>query len=135
VFPPSAGADCDKILMVGRRYSASTRRAMPTLAVMALAAIAATLAQLIDLATFARMVTTAGPTAEANPLVSTMLMDHGLPFVAVAKIAALSLIVGVIAVLARQDGRPGHPRLALAIATLAVAAGLLGGLSNVAVIG
>ena len=101
---------------------------------MALAVVAATFAQLLDLATFARMVTIHGPAAEANPLVASLLADHGLPFVAVTKLAGLSVIVGVIAVLAAREGAKGHPRLALAIAAAAVAAGLFGGWTNVVVI-
>jgi hypothetical protein len=101
---------------------------------MIFAAIAATFAQLLDLGTFVRMVMQHGVAAEANPLVASLLADHGLPLVAAAKLAALSLIIGVIAVLARSDGRKKYPRLALTVATLAVVAGLLGGISNVAVI-
>ena len=101
---------------------------------MILAAVAATLAQLLDLSTFARMVIERGSAAEANPFVATLLADHGLAFVAVTKIAALALVVGVIAVLARRDQPHGHPRLALVVAACAVAAGLLGGWTNVAVI-
>jgi hypothetical protein len=101
---------------------------------MVLAAVAATLAQLLDLATFARMVNEHGPESEANPFVAALLADHGLPFVVVTKITALALVVGVIAVLARRDGQPGHPRLALLIATAAVVAGLFGGWTNVSVI-
>ena len=101
---------------------------------MVLAVVAATFAQLLDLATFARMVREEGPESEGNPFVAALLADHGLPFVVVTKIVALALVVGVIAVLARRDGRPGHPRLALLVATAAVVAGLLGGWSNVSVI-
>ena len=101
---------------------------------MAFAVVAATLAQLLDLATFARMVTEHGPNVEANPIVATLLVDHGLLFVAVSKIAALSVIVGVIAVLARRDHPYSHRGLALAVAAVAVAAGLVGGWTNVSVI-
>lgn len=101
---------------------------------MVIAVLAATFAQLLDLATFARMVSVHGPRAEANPFVASLLMDHGLQFVAVTKIVGLALVVGVIAVLARRDGVKGHPRLALAVAACAVAAGILGGWTNVAVI-
>jgi hypothetical protein len=102
--------------------------------VMALAVAAATFAQLLDLATFARMVTIHGPAAEANPLIASLLADHGLPFVAVTKLAGLSVIVGVIAVLAAREAPKSHPRLAIAIAAAAVAAGLFGGWTNVIVI-
>ena len=89
-----------------------------------------TVAQLLDLGTFARMISLHGVTAEANPLVSGLLAAHGLEFAAVAKIAALSLIVAVIVVLGGRADRPGHPRLARTIAALAVLAGLVGGLTN-----
>jgi hypothetical protein len=101
---------------------------------MVLAAIAATFAQLLDLGTFVGMVMQHGSAAEANPLVAALLTNHGLPLVAAAKLAALSLIVGIIAVLARSDGQTSHPRLAFGVALLAVVAGVVGGLSNVAVI-
>lgn len=101
---------------------------------MALAALAATLAQLIDLTTFARMVSIHGVAAEANPIVAGLLNSHGLPFVAVTKIVGLAFVVGVIAVLGSRESRARHPKLALAIAVCAVAAGLIGGLTNIAVI-
>jgi hypothetical protein len=102
---------------------------------MVLAALAATLAQLIDLTTFARMVMEHGPAAEANPLVAGLLVGHGLPFVAVTKIVGLAFVIGVIAVLGSRESGSRYPRLALAIATCAVAAGLVGGLTNIGVIG
>jgi uncharacterized protein (DUF4213/DUF364 family) len=101
---------------------------------MAFAVVAATLAQLLDLATFARMVVVHGPAAEANPLVAALLVDHGLQFVAVTKIAVLSFVVGVIAVLAAREGSGGHRRLALAVAAIAVLAGVFGGWTNVVAI-
>jgi hypothetical protein len=89
-----------------------------------------TVAQLLDLGTFARMIRLNGAAAEANPLVAGVLLSHGLEFALVAKLAALSLIVAVIVVLADRGGRTGHPRLARTVATLAVLAGVLGGLTN-----
>src|SRR5439155_24302095 len=47
---------------------------------MGLAIVAVTAAQLLDLATFTRMVSVHGPRVEANPLVVFLLTDMGLPF-------------------------------------------------------
>ncbi|MFL5724881.1 MAG: hypothetical protein ACJ77F_00930 [Chloroflexota bacterium] len=101
---------------------------------MTLAVITITVAQLLDLGTFVRMIAIHGVRAEANPLVAHVLAEGGLPFAAVAKIAALSVAVAVTVVLAGRDDRPGHPRLAGAVVAAAVVAGVLGGLSNAAVL-
>jgi hypothetical protein len=102
---------------------------------MTLAVVVVTVAQLLDLGTFLRMVDLHGPAAEANPLVASMLIGHGLPFVAVAKLAALALAVAAIVVLAgRVDGHRS-PTLAAAIAVAAIGAGLLGGWTNALAIG
>ena len=101
---------------------------------MAAAVLIATAAQLLDLATFARMVTLHGPGTEANPIVSTLLADHGLPFVAVAKLAALSLVVAIIVVLAGRDGKARYRRLAGMVALVAIVGGIVGGASNVLVL-
>jgi len=101
---------------------------------MGLAIVAVTAAQLLDLATFTRMVSVHGPRVEANPLVVFLLTDMGLPFVAVAKIAALSVIVAIIVVLAGRDGRERYPRVATTVASVATIAGLIGGLTNAIVI-
>jgi hypothetical protein len=97
---------------------------------MSLVVLTVTVAQLLDLGTFARMINLHGAAAEANPLVAGLLADHGLPFAAVAKLAALSVIVAVIVVLGERVDRPGHPRIARTVAGLAVLGGLIGGLTN-----
>jgi len=102
---------------------------------MPLVLLTVTFAQLLDLGTFARMIDAHGIAAEANPLVAGLLESHGLPFAAVAKVAALSLVVAVIVVLGERSDRPGHPRLARSVAGLAVIAGLVGGLTNALAIG
>ena len=99
---------------------------------MAFVVVAASLAQLLDLATFAGMVSRLGPGAEGNPIVASLLVDHGLPFVAVSKIVALGLIVAAIAVLGRRDRGAGHPRLAVSVGAVVVAMGLIGGWTNLA---
>ena len=100
---------------------------------MSLAILAVTAAQLLDLGTFARMVSVHGSRVEANPLVHFLLTDMGLPFVAVAKLAALAVVVAVLAVLVGRD-EDRHPRIAATVVACAVLAGLIGGLSNAAVI-
>jgi hypothetical protein len=107
---------------------------------MALAMLTLTIAQLFDLGTFVRMVGRHGPAAETNPIVHGLLNDFGLPFVVVAKIVVLSLVVAVIGVLAGRAalGHPpmaiAHRRLVGAVFAVAIAAGLIGGLSNARVI-
>ncbi len=97
---------------------------------MTLAILVVTAAQVLDLGTFIRMIERHGPTSEANPLVAQLLLGEGLPFVAIAKIAGLALIVAVIVLLGgRRDGA-GHPRLAAAVTLAAIVAGLVGGLTN-----
>ena len=62
-----------------------------------------------------------------------LAVDFGVPFVAVAKIVALSLVVSVIAVLAsRASSR--HAALIGGVFAIAIVAGLVGGWSNAAVI-
>jgi hypothetical protein len=101
---------------------------------MWLAVLVVTVAQLLDLGTFAAMIDVHGVDSEANPLVVGMLTAHGLPFAAVAKLAGLSLIVAIVVVLAERTDRPGYPRLARTIAGIAVLAGLIGGLTNALVL-
>ncbi len=102
--------------------------------VMVLAVLTATVAQLLDLGTFVRMVAIHGPVVEGNPIVNRLLLDQGVFFVAVTKIVALALVVAVIAVLAGREQRPRHVKMAAAVAGVAIAAGLLGGWTNAIVI-
>ena len=102
---------------------------------MSLALVVVTVAQLLDLGTFMRMVAMYGAAAEANPLVASLLAGPGLPFVVVAKIAALAVAVSAIVVLAgRPDGRR-FPAVAGAIVVTAIGAGLVGGWTNALAIG
>jgi hypothetical protein len=101
---------------------------------MRFAIVVVTAAQLLDLGTFAAMINVHGAAAEANPLVVGLLLSRGLPFAAVAKVAALSLVVAIIVVLAERTDRPGYPRLARTIAAVAVLGGLVGGLTNALVL-
>jgi len=100
---------------------------------MPLALLTLTIAQLFDLGTFVRMVEWHGSAAEVNPLVHGLLVDFGLPFVAVVKVVALSLVVAVIAVLAGW-APTGLGRLAGIVVAIAIVGGLVGGWSNARVI-
>jgi hypothetical protein len=89
-------------------------------------------AQLFDYGTFTLMVDRHGITAETNPIVAHGFASFGLPMVAIAKLALVVLVGAVIVLLGRGGrGRAATPRLAGLVAVLAVAAGLVGGLSNV----
>jgi hypothetical protein len=101
---------------------------------MGLALLVVTVAQLLDLGTFVRMVGMHGADAEANPLVAALLVDHGVPFVAAAKLAALALVVAAIVVLRGRVDERGHRRLAAAVAAAAITAGMIGGITNVSTI-
>jgi hypothetical protein len=88
-------------------------------------------AQLFDFGTFLLMIERHGIRAEANPIVAQGFIAFGLPIVAVAKIS-LVVLVGSILVLLGQEtmARPVSGRLAAIVVVAAVAAGLLGGISN-----
>ena len=99
---------------------------------MPLALLTLTVAQLFDLGTFVRMIAIHGAAAEANPLVRLVLIDDGLATLAVAKLAALSLVVAVVVVVAGRSDGPGHARLAASVVAVAIVAGMVGGWSNAA---
>jgi hypothetical protein len=101
---------------------------------MILAIVTVTVAQLLDLATFVRMVTIHGSGVEANPLVRSMLLDDGLPVVVVAKLAVLSLVVAVVVALAGRSGVVEHRRMVAAVTAIAIVAGVVGGWSNALVL-
>src|SRR5262245_21691013 len=104
---------------------------------MTLAVLTVTAAQLLDLGTFVRMIWAHGAAAEANPLVSHLVVEHGLLLPVVAKVVALSLVVAVTVVLDGRSARPertGHPHLARTVVAVAIIAGLLGGWTNAALL-
>ena len=90
------------------------------------------LAQAFDLATFSVMVARHGPAAEANPLVSDLFVTHGMPAVLVAKIA-LVVLIGALSVAAAANDRRGVWSIVGGLPlALAIAAGLIGGITNTA---
>lgn len=96
---------------------------------MLLALVTICVAQLFDFGTFTVMIRLHGGAAEANPVVAAGLGEVGLLGLALLKAALALLLVSVVVLL--QHGRRGaHPRLAAAIAALAIVAGIVGGASN-----
>lgn len=89
-------------------------------------------AQLFDFGTFTLMVSRHGIAAEMNPLVAQGFDAYGLPILVVVKFA-LVMLLGSIVVLLARDGpsRQSVRGLAASITILAVAGGLVGGISNV----
>jgi len=92
------------------------------------------LAQALDLATFSLMVSRHGAAAEANPLVHGLFGSFGMPAVVMAKLA-LVLLVGALSVAAASRGGRGAWSIAGGLPlALAIAAGLIGGITNAAAI-
>ena len=90
------------------------------------------LAQALDLATFSVMVGRHGAAAEANPLVTGIFATFGMPAVVVAKLA-LIVLIGALFIAASARGSRGIWSMigGLPLA-LAIAAGLIGGITNTA---
>ena len=105
-----------------------------TTTVRFLALITLALAQTLDLGTFQWMIRLHGRTAELNPVAHTLLDSFGMVAVAGAK-AALVVLVGALFVAAwsRQRGHLKAVAGGLPLA-LAITAGLVGGITNVATI-
>jgi hypothetical protein len=87
------------------------------------------LAQLFDYASFLLMIDRHGLAAEANPIVVHLAEEVGLPGLTLAKV----LIVGFTALLMVALA-PRRRRLAMGLLMFGVAAGLVGGFSNLATI-
>lgn len=92
--------------------------------------IALAAAHFFDLASFMAMMSVHGLSAEANPFVVAIAKQLGLPGLTVAKLASVVIGGSVFVLLARGHRR----RLALAVVFYGIAAGLVGGFSNLATI-
>jgi hypothetical protein len=91
-------------------------------------------AQLFDFGTFTVMVAHHGIEAETNPLVAHGFMAFGLPILAAGKAAQVVLVGSILVILGRVLAtQPGIRRIATSVALLAVAGGMVGGVSNVLV--
>jgi hypothetical protein len=85
------------------------------------------LAHVFDWASFLVMVGRHGLGAEANPIVVTLFEDAGVPGVTLAKLATVAFAALLAVLLA-----PKRRRMAMVLLAFGVAAGLIGGFSNVA---
>ena len=88
------------------------------------------LAQAIDLATFVVMVGRRGSLAEANPVVSGLYGEMGMPAVVLVKLALVLLIAGLVLAAAARDRRGVWAMVGGIPLALAIAAGLIGGITN-----
>jgi hypothetical protein len=80
------------------------------------------------------MVARHGAAAEANPVVSDLFVTLGMPAVVLAK-AALVLLIGALCIAAAARGRRGVWAMVGGLPlALAIAAGLIGGITNTAVL-
>lgn len=91
--------------------------------------VAVTLAQLADGITFVRMIADHGLGAERNPLVAHLAAGSDPWAMLVVKLLLTVEVVGIAALLGRS-----HPRVGALVVTVAVAGGLLGAFSNLAVL-
>ena len=90
------------------------------------------LAQAFDLATFSVMVARHGSAAEANPLVNDLFDTYGMPAVVIAKFA-LVFLIGALCVAASAQGGRGVWKIVGGLPlALAIAAGIIGGITNAA---
>jgi hypothetical protein len=85
------------------------------------------LAHFFDWASFLVMIARHGLGAEANPIVVTLFEESGVPGVTLAKLATVAFAAMLAVLLA-----PKRRRMAMVLITFGVAAGLVGGFSNVA---
>jgi hypothetical protein len=91
-------------------------------------------AQGLDFATFNAMVSSRGPSAEANPLVHGMFLAMGTPAVVIAKLALIGLVIA-LGIAAAARGRQGiWSTIGGLPLALAIAAGIIGGITNAAAI-
>ena len=91
-------------------------------------------AQLFDLGTFMTMVSWHGVNAEANPLVVELFSSLGISALVVAKVA-LVVLVGSLLVAGAARGRQGAWSIVAGLPlSLAIAFGLIGGITNTATI-
>jgi hypothetical protein len=120
-----------QVVDVVARTPSSVRRVLPA-PVLRLRIAALVAAQLFDYGTFTLMVGRHGIGAELNPIVANGFAAFGLPIVALAKLALVVLIGSIIVILA-HDRRSSHGtmRIATFVTMIAVAAGLIGGISNI----
>jgi hypothetical protein len=92
------------------------------------------IAQAFDFATFFVMVRLYGVAAEANPLVQRMFLALGTPAIALSKIALVTLIVALAIAAAARGGKGRWSVVGGLPLALGITVGLIGGITNAAVI-
>ena len=92
------------------------------------------IAQAFDFATFSVMVREHGFDAEANPIVQSLFVSLGTPAVVIAKIALVTLIIALAVAAAVRGGQGRWALIGGMPLALGIAAGLIGGITNAAVI-
>ena len=90
------------------------------------------LAQTFDLATFSIMVARHGASAEANPIVSDLFDSYGMPAVVVVKFVLILMVAGLSVAAAGQGRRGVWAMVGGLPLAIAIAAGLIGGITNAA---
>jgi hypothetical protein len=115
-----------------RRWWNERRAALPIVGPIVRFRLAAVFAaQLFDLGTFTGMIDRHGIHAELNPIVVRGFDAFGMPIVVLVKLALVVLVGSVVFLLATEGpGRKAQPNLATVVTLVAVAAGFLGGVSN-----
>ena len=101
---------------------------------MALRLITLVLAQALDLATFWVMIRSVGAAAEANPLVADLFTTLGAPAVVLAKVLLIVLVGSLGVAAATQAGSRTWRVVGGLPLALAIALGLIGGITNASVI-
>jgi len=86
------------------------------------------LAHLFDFGTFLIMTSRHGMAAEINPVVIKVAQDYGLPGLTLAKAATVIFLSVTVVLLARTHRR----RTASVLLMIGIAAGIFGGLTNIA---
>lgn len=109
-------------VMFGRRVASAMGLRVATLV----------LAQSFDLATFSVMVARHGATAEANPFVSNMFEMYGMPAVVIVKFVLILMVAGLSLAASGRGGRGLWALVGGLPLAIAIAAGLIGGITNAA---
>lgn len=107
----------------------ATTAGTPSMAILAVF-LSVGIAQTGDLLTFVRMILTVGAQAEANPLVRTGIGVIGIGGLVIMKVALIGFVVATFVFVYRY-----HPRVAVVVATVGTAAGIIGAVSNIIALG
>ena len=93
----------------------------------AFALVVLSLAHIFDYTSFLALMSRHGLAAEANPIVVALAQETGLPGLTLAKIVSVGFAVIMVSVIASW-----RRSVAVGVLVFGVAAGLVGGISNIA---